>query len=115
MINPAFNNISSLFVLSFTNPDSDLGRDYYGNYYMSLIGIKYFNVLIDNKPFFGQPVKSKQGAYEKPVEIFRNDDYKIGNLIDYSYHLNHYKLNSIDLSRQETTRISQKINFTKRL
>ena len=115
MINPTFKNISSLFVLSFTNPDSDLGRDNYGNYYMSLVGLKYFNVLIDNKPFFGQPVKNKQGAYEKLVEILRNDDYKIGNLLDYLYHLNHYKLKSIDLSRQTTTSISQKINFTKRL
>ena len=60
MINPTFKNISSLFVLSFTNPDSDLGRDHYGNYYMSLVGLKYFNVLIDNKPFFGQPVKTNK-------------------------------------------------------
>ena len=30
---------------------------------MPLVEVKDFNVLIDNKPFLDQPVKSKQGAY----------------------------------------------------
>ena len=34
-------------------------------YYISLIRIRNFNVLIDNKPFFYLPVKSEQEAYEK--------------------------------------------------
>ena len=42
---------------------------------MLLVEIKDFNVLIDNKPFFDQPVKSKQEAYEKRIEMSRNDDY----------------------------------------
>ena len=32
---------------------------------MPLVEINGFNALINNKPFFGQPVKSKQEAYEK--------------------------------------------------
>ena len=51
---------------------------------MSLVEIKYFNVLIDNKPFFDQPVKSKQEAYEKLIEMSRNNDYTTGNLLDFS-------------------------------
>ena len=31
---------------------------------MPLVEIKYFNTLVDNKPFFDQPVKCKQQAYE---------------------------------------------------
>ena len=30
---------------------------------MSLVEIKGFNALIDNKPFFDHPVKNKQEAY----------------------------------------------------
>ena len=41
---------------------------------MPLVEIKYFNALIDNKPFFDQPVKNKQEAYEKLIEMSRNDD-----------------------------------------
>ena len=32
---------------------------------MTLVEIKDFNVLIDNKPFLDQPVKSKQEEYGK--------------------------------------------------
>ena len=52
---------------------------------MSLVEIKDFNALIDNKPFFDQPVKSKQEAYEKLIKISRNDDSTTGNLLDCLY------------------------------
>ena len=61
-------------------------------------------MLIDNKTFFDQPVKNKHEAYEKPVEMSRNNDYITGNVLDYSYHQNYYKLRlSIDLLRQTKT------------
>ena len=31
---------------------------------MPSVEIKYFNALIDNKPFFDQPIKNKQETYE---------------------------------------------------
>ena len=67
--------------------------------------------MIGNKPFFDQPVKNKQEAYEK----LTYDDYITGNLLDFSYHQNYYKLIGIDLSRQTNTNISQWINFTEKL
>ena len=59
---------------------------------MSLVEIKDFNVLIDNKPFLYQPMKNKQEAYEKPVEISRNNDYTTENLLGYLYHQNCHKV-----------------------
>ena len=53
---------------------------------MPLVEIKDFNALIDNKSFFDQPVKSKQEAFEKPIEMSNNDNYTTGNLLDFSYH-----------------------------
>ena len=50
---------------------------------MSLIEIKDFNALIDNKPFFDLPVKTKQESYENLTEMSRNDDYTTGNLLDF--------------------------------
>ena len=49
---------------------------------MLLVKIKDFNALIDNKPLIDQPVKNKQEADEKHVEMSRNDDYTIGNLLN---------------------------------
>ena len=82
---------------------------------MSLVEIKEFNELIDNKPFFDQPVKSKQDAYEKRQEMSRNNDYTTGNLLDYLFHQKYYKLIGIDLLRQTNTSIPQQINFTGKL
>ena len=42
---------------------------------MPLVKIKDFNALINNKPFFDQPVEAKQEAYEKLIEMSRNDYY----------------------------------------
>ena len=55
---------------------------------MPLIDIKNFNALIDNKLFFERPVKNRQEAYEKLVEMSRNNNYTTRNLLDYLYHQN---------------------------
>ena len=79
---------------------------------MPLIEIKDFTALIENKPFFNQPVKGKQEAYGKLVEMSRNDDYTTGYLLDYLYHQKYYELIGIDVPRQTNRNIPQQINFT---
>ena len=46
---------------------------------MQLLEIKDLNALINNKPFFDQPVKNQQETYEKHTEISKNYDYTKGN------------------------------------
>ena len=79
---------------------------------MSLVEIKDFNALIYNKLFFEQLVKNKQEAYQKLIEMSRDDNYTAGNLFDYLYHQNYYKLIVRYLSRQTNTNIPQKNIFT---
>ena len=45
----------------------------------------------------------------------RNDDYTTGNLLDYLYHQNYYRLIGIDLSRQTNTNIPQQVIFIGKL
>ena len=48
----------------------------------------------------------------------KNNDYTIGNLLDYEYFKDYYKLIAIDLSKQielENPDLKQQINFTGRL
>ena len=115
MIDPTFRNLDKLFVLPFKNRNNDPTRNSFDNYYMPLIEIKDFNALIGNKLVFDQPVKNKQEVYEKCIERSRNDDYTTGNLLDYLYHQNYYKLIGTDLLRQKNTSISQQINFIGKL
>ena len=87
---------------------------FFDKYYIPLVEIEDLNELIDVKPFFDQLVKNKQEAYEKLIEMSRNNHYT-GNLLDISYYQNYYKLIGIDLSRQTNTNIPQQINFTEKL
>ena len=82
---------------------------------MPLVEINDFNILTNNKPFFDQPVKKKQEAYEKLQEISRNNGYTTGNLLYYLYHQNYYQLIGIDLSKQINMSITQQINFKGKL
>ena len=44
-----------------------------------------------------------------------NNYYTTGNLLDYLYHQNNYKLIGIDLSRKTNASIPQQINFVGKL
>ena len=47
---------------------------------MANFEIKDFNVLIDRKRFFDLPVKNEEKAFEKVIDMSRNNDYATGNL-----------------------------------
>ena len=63
--------------------------------------IKDYNVIIDKLAFFDLPIKTEEEAYEKIVDITRNNEYTTGNSLDHGYFKKHYKLISIDLSKQQ--------------
>ena len=97
LIDPTFINVDRLFVLYFEN---DTDRTSYSKSYMPNIEIKDYNIIIDGKPFFEVPIKNKEETYKKIIEISKNSNYTIGNLLDYEYFKDHYKLIAIDLSKQ---------------
>ena len=47
------------------------------------VKIKYLIALIDGKCFFNLPVKNEE-AWEKIIEISRNNDCITGNLLDFA-------------------------------
>ena len=115
LIGPTLTNVNRLFVLTF---DNEYDRTSFSKYYVPKVEIKDFNVLIDGKPFFEIPVKNKEEAYEAIIEMTKNNDYRTGNLLDYEYFKDQYKLIAIDLCKQielENPDLKQQINFIGRL
>ena len=104
-----------MFILLFKNGVYNPKIISFDEYCMELIEMKDFDASIDNKTFFELPVKNKLEAYEKLVEMSRNDYYGTWNVLDYLYHQNCYKLIGINLSKQTNTTISQKVNFIEKL
>ena len=49
--------------------------DSFDQHCIPLVKIKDFNALVDNKTFFGQPVKNRQEVCEKPFDTSRNNNY----------------------------------------
>ena len=115
LIDPTCTNLNRLFVLTFENEDD---RTSFSKYYVPKFEIKDFHVLINGKPFFEIPVKNKEEAYDAIIEMSKNNDYTTGNLLDYEYFKDHYKLIAVDLSKQiglENPDLKQQINSIGRL
>ena len=60
LIDPTPNKVSRLFVLSFEDEED---RASFSKYYTP----KDFNVLVDRKSFFDEPLKNKEEAFEKII------------------------------------------------
>ena len=61
------------------------------------------------------PEKNEKEAYQKIIEISNNNDYKTGNLLDFAYFKENYKLIAIDLSKQTKLKDLELINFIGKL
>ena len=57
------------------------------------------------------PVRNEEEAYEKVIEMSNNNDYTTGNLLDFAYYKENYKLIAIDLSKRTKLKDPQQINF----
>ena len=109
LIDPTFTNVNRLFVLAYRTADD---RQSFSQFYLPRVMVKDCNVIIDK---FSMPIKTEEEAYEKVIDISRNNEYTTDNLLDYDYFKKHYKLITIDLSKeqelQENEDLIQQINF----
>ena len=97
LIDPTFTNVNRLFVLAYRTADD---RQSFSQFYLPNVMVKDY-VIIDKLAFFDLPIKTEEEAYEKIIDISRNNEYTIGNLLDYDYFKKYYKLIAIDLSKQQ--------------
>ena len=116
LIDPTFTNVNGLLVLAYQNADD---RQSFSQFYLPNVMVKDYNVIIDKLAFFDLPIKTEEEGYEKIIDTSRYNEYTTGNLLDYDYFKKHYKLITIDLSKQqvleENEDLIQQINFIGRL
>ena len=111
----SFQVINRLFVLSFENENN---RTVLTKDYLQTVEIKDYNVMINGKRLFDQPVKSTVRTFDNIQKIAtgQGDDYTTGCLLDYNYFNNYYKMIAIGLSKQQALdsnlKTMQQINFT---
>ena len=91
--------INRIFVPVF---EDDAQRISNKRYYIPNVEIKDYNVMIDGKNFFDQPIKNDKVTYEntRKIAISQGDDDTTGFLLDYPY-FKKYKMIAIDLTKQQ--------------
>ena len=72
-------------------------------YHLPRISLNKYNVIIDGRNFYDNPIESDIEKYRelKKVMIGKGEDYTTGSLLDYNYFDKHYKLVAVDLSKQQ--------------
>ena len=83
MIDPSFQGVNRLFVLSFENEND---RTVHTKYYLPTVENKDYTAMIDGKSFFDKQVKSSVRTYDniRKIATSQEDDYTAGCLLDYN-------------------------------
>ena len=98
--------------------DNQATRDGQRKYYLPRIDLKKYNVILDGRNFYDNPIENNIEKYRelKQAMIGKGEDYITGSLLDYEYFKKHYKLVAADLSKQKELdadpRAIQQIEFT---
>ena len=109
-----------MFVLAFDNSDNDdkkVERNSRRNYFLPRGNITYYNVLIDGRNFYDQPINDLVKQYDKirKAATGQGDNYITGCLLDYQYFKDHFNIIAADLSKQKESdgdsRANQQIEF----
>ena len=97
LINPSFQGVNRLFVLSFKDVD---GRESHKQYHLPTVEINNHNVLIDGRNFIDQPIKHDFKKFDniRKTATGQGHDYPTEYLLDYHYFKNNYDLISVDIS-----------------
>ena len=101
-----------MFILSFVRNSEEYHRESFSHYYVPNVEIEDFSVLTDVKSFSDLPVKNEEKSYEKIMIVSRNNNYTIGNLLDFK---ENYRLITTDLSKQTKLKDPQQISFIGKL
>ena len=98
--------VKRLFVFAFDNTDNGnkkVERDCHGQYSLPRVNITHYNVLIDDRNFYDQPLGDQIKKYGKirKKATGQDDVYTTEYLLDYQYVKDHYQLTAVDMSKQK--------------
>ena len=116
-LDAAFQGVNRLFILAFEDTRADEAadapaprnlvanrviRNSYKKYFVPRVDITSYNVLIDGRNFYDQPINDSIRKYDeiRKIATGKGDNYATGCLLDYDYFKKNYQLIAVDLSKQ---------------
>ena len=102
-LDPSFQGVNRLFVMAYNRANVQPTRNGQQKYYLPKNDLNKYNVIIDRRNFYDNPIESDIEKYRelKKVMIGKGEDYTTGSLLDYNDFKKHYKLVAVDLSKQK--------------
>ena len=102
-LDPSFQGVNRLFVMVYNRANDQPTRNGQQKYYLRKIDLEKYNVIIDGRSFYDNPIESDIEKYRelKKVMIGKGEDYTAGSLLNFNYFNKHYKLVVVDLSKQK--------------
>ena len=102
-LDPSFQGVNRLFVMAYNRANGQPTRNGQQKYYLPRIDLEKYNVIIDGRNFYDNPIESDIEKYRelKKVMIGKGDYYITGSLFDFNYFDKHYKLVAVDLTKQK--------------
>ena len=102
-LDPSFQGVNRLFVMAYNRGNGQPTRNGQSKYYLPRIDLETYNVIIDGRNFYDNPIKSEIEKYREltKVMIGKGEENSTGSLFDFNYFNKHYKLVAVDLSKQK--------------
>ena len=102
-LDPSFQGVNRVFVMAYNRANNQPTRNGQQKYYLPRTDLNKYNVIIDERNFYDNPIESDIEKYRelKKVMIGKGEDYTTGSSLDYNYFKKHYKLVAVDLSKQK--------------
>ena len=93
-LDASFQGVNRLFVLAFDsteNGNKKVERDSHRKYFLPRVDITNYNVLIDGRNFYDQPISDQIKKYDeiRNIATAKKDNYTTGRLLDYQYLKDH--------------------------
>ena len=120
LLDSSYQGVKRLFVLAYNNKagNNQVSVDSYKKYFLPRVKIENYNIEIDGRNFYDQPINDSIKQYDevRKISTGQGDDYTTGCLLDFAYFEKNYRLIAADLSKQKAldadSRAIQKIIFT---
>ena len=94
-----------IFVLAYNNKagNDQVSVDSYKKYSHPRVKIENYNIEIDGRNFYDQPINDSIKQYDeiRKISTGQGDDYTTGCLLDFAYFEKNYRLIAVDSSKQK--------------
>ena len=101
----SYQGVKKLFDLAYDNTagKSQVSDDSFKKYFLPRVKIENYNIEIDGRNFYDQPINDSIKQYDeiRKISTGQGDDYTTGCLLDFAYFEKNYRLIAADLSKQK--------------